>query len=150
MNVTLAPGASLRRIAEIVRHAVLLGPDAWEGGSLPERSANSDRPANLLPTDRDVVELFTLLRERQTPYLLVGGIAMLRYVEAVVTAQPSTRLMSVSVPPACQRRHNSARSISPNRLRSMQHLHAHPYGVASTARIRPFTFNGSDRTMIAP
>lgn len=81
MNVTIAPGASLRRIAEIVRHAVLLGPDAWEGGSLPERNLNPNRPANLLPTDHDVVELFTLLRERQTPYLLVGGIAMLRYVE---------------------------------------------------------------------
>ena len=81
MNVTLAPGASLRRITEIVRHAVLCGPDAWEGGSLPERKVNPNRPANLLPTDLDVVELFTLLRERQTPYLLVGGIAMLRYVE---------------------------------------------------------------------
>jgi len=81
MNVTLAPGASLRRIAEIVRNAVLRGPDAWEGGSLPEGNVNSRRPSNLLPTDRDVVELFTLLRERQTPYLLVGGIAMLRYVE---------------------------------------------------------------------
>ena len=39
------------------------------------------QPANLLPTDREVVELFTLLREPRTPYLLVGGIAMLRYVE---------------------------------------------------------------------
>ena len=37
MSVTLAPGASLRRIAEIVRNAVLRGPDAWEGGSLPGR-----------------------------------------------------------------------------------------------------------------
>ena len=36
--------------------------------------------------DRDVVELFTLLWERQTPYLLVGGIAMLRYVEGRNTA----------------------------------------------------------------
>ena len=81
MNVTLAPGASLLRIAEIVRNAVLRGPDAWEGGSLPERGVNQNRSANLLPTDRDVVELFTLLGERQTPYLLVGGIAMLRYIE---------------------------------------------------------------------
>ena len=81
MNVTLAPGASLRRIAEIVRNAVLRGPDAWEGGSLPERNANPNRTANLLPTDRDVIELFTLVGKRQTPYLLVGGIAMLRYIE---------------------------------------------------------------------
>ena len=54
---------------------------AWEGGSLPERNVKPNPSANLLPTDRDVVELFTLLRERETPYLLVGGIAMLRYVE---------------------------------------------------------------------
>jgi len=81
MNVTLAPGTSLRRIAEIVRYAVLFGPGAWEGGSLPDKSGNPARPQNLLPTDRDVVELFTLLRERGVPYLLVGGIAMLRYVE---------------------------------------------------------------------
>lgn len=81
MNVTLAPGASLRRIAEIVRNAMLRGPDAWAGGSPPERNVQPHPPANLLPTDHDVVELFTLLRERDTPYLLVGGIAMLRYVE---------------------------------------------------------------------
>lgn len=81
MNATLAPGASLRRIAEIVRHAVLLGPDAWTGGSpLGEKGNPSARP-NLLPTDRDMVELFTLLGERGIAYLLVGGIAMLRYVE---------------------------------------------------------------------
>ena len=81
MNTTLAPGASLRRIAEIVRNAVLFGPDAWEGGSLPERKMDPNQPQNILPTDRDVVELFTLLGERRVPYLLVGGIAMLRYVE---------------------------------------------------------------------
>jgi len=81
MNVTLAPGASLRRVAEIVRNAVLFGPDDWEGGSLPEKNVNPTLRQNVLPTDRDVLELFTLLRERETPYLLVGGIAMLRYVE---------------------------------------------------------------------
>ena len=53
MNVTLAPGASLRRVAEIVRNAVSRGPGAWEGGSLPERIVNANRPENLLPTDRD-------------------------------------------------------------------------------------------------
>lgn len=81
MNVTIAPGASLSRIAEIVRNAMLLGPEAWAGGSLPERNANPNPSANLLPTDRDVIGLFTLLREREIPYLLVGGVAMLRYVE---------------------------------------------------------------------
>jgi len=61
MSVTLAPGASLRRIAEIVRNAVLFGPDAWEGRLLPERKAIPSPRQNILPTDRDVVELFTLL-----------------------------------------------------------------------------------------
>ncbi len=81
MNVTLAPGASLRRVAEIVRNAVLFGPGAWEGGSRPEKNVNPTQRLNILPTDHDVVELFTLLGERRIPYLLVGGIAMLRYVE---------------------------------------------------------------------
>jgi hypothetical protein len=81
MNVTLAPGASLCRVAEIVRNAVLRGPDAWNRGAPASDGTNPNPPARLLPTDRDVIELFTLLRERQIPYLLVGGIAMLRYVE---------------------------------------------------------------------
>jgi len=81
MNATLAPGTSLRRVAEIVRNAVLFGPDAWEGGPMPERNVNPDQRQTVLPTDRDVVELFALLGERRIPYLLVGGIAMLRYVE---------------------------------------------------------------------
>ena len=81
MNVTLAPGASLRRIAEIVRNAVLSGPNAWGGASLPDQEAKSIQPQSVLPTDRDVLELFTLLKQRQIPYLLVGGIAMLRYVD---------------------------------------------------------------------
>lgn len=81
MNTTLAPGASLSRVAEIARHAVLLGPDAWEGGPAREKSENPAQRQNILPTDRDVVELFTLLGERRIPYLLVGGIAMLRYIE---------------------------------------------------------------------
>lgn len=81
MNVTLAPGSSIRRMAEIVRNAVMLGPDAWDGGESNDQSANPKPRPNLLPTDRDVAELFTLLGERKVNYLLVGGIAMLRYVE---------------------------------------------------------------------
>lgn len=80
-SVTLVSGVSLVRIAEIVRNAVLRGPDGWDNSSTPERSERPNPSANLLPTDRDVVELFTLLRQRQIPYLLVGGIAMLRYIE---------------------------------------------------------------------
>ena len=80
-SVTLVSGVSLVRIAEIVRNAVLRGPDGWDNSSTPERGERPNPSANLLPTDRDVIELFTLLRQRQIPYLLVGGIAMLRYIE---------------------------------------------------------------------
>jgi hypothetical protein len=95
MNVPIAPGASLGRIAEIVRNAILRGPDAWAGGSSPERNLNLNPSAKLLPTDRDVSELFALLQERNTPYLLVGGIAMLRYVEGRNT-EDIVLLMSLS------------------------------------------------------
>ena len=81
MNATLAPGGSIRRIAEIVRNAVLFGPDAWEGGGTAGQAANPKPSPSVLPTDGDVAELFALLRDRQIDYLLVGGIAMLRYVE---------------------------------------------------------------------
>lgn len=81
MNVTLAPGGSIRRIAEIVRNAVRLGPDAWEGGGATGQNPGPKPRAPLLPTDRDITELFLLLNERKINYLLVGGIAMLRYVE---------------------------------------------------------------------
>src|SRR5688572_18753011 len=79
MSPTLTSGVSLRRVAEIVRNAVLFGPDSWERTSVLRETSGSGQ--NLLPTDTDVVQLFTLLAERHIPYLLVGGIAMLRYVE---------------------------------------------------------------------
>ncbi|MCX6902640.1 MAG: hypothetical protein NTW03_04020 [Verrucomicrobia bacterium] len=94
MNTTLAPGTSLRRIAEIVRNAVLFAPRAWDGAALPERPAKAGQPQNLVPTHGDVVELFTVLAQRHIPYLLVGGIAMLRYVEGRNT-EDIDRLMSL-------------------------------------------------------
>ncbi|MCZ7639824.1 MAG: hypothetical protein M5U12_29520 [Verrucomicrobia bacterium] len=80
MNATLAPGASLGRIAEIVRNAVRLGPDAWADAPGGRRGESGDTRPRLLPTDSDVIEPFTLLARRKLPYLLVGGVAMLRYV----------------------------------------------------------------------
>src|SRR5688572_28027808 len=78
-NTTLAPGARLCRVAEIVRNTILFGPDALERGV--DSRVDPDQRRTLLPTDGDVVELFTLLNNRRVPYLLVGGIAMLRYIE---------------------------------------------------------------------
>lgn len=56
-------------IGQVVRAAAAVGRPAWEG-----RSVNSDA----LPAA--VIRLFNLLQERQIPYVLVGGIAMLSYV----------------------------------------------------------------------
>ena len=57
-------------IGEIIRNAVLFNPENHQ-----ERLMNSDF---LIET---VARFFTLLRERQVEYVLVGGIALLQYVE---------------------------------------------------------------------
>lgn len=57
-------------IGEVVRNAVLFKP-----GNNQERSVNSDL---LIET---VARFFSLLRDRQIEYVLVGGIALLQYVE---------------------------------------------------------------------
>lgn len=81
MKVTIESGASLRQVAEIVRNAAVFGPDAWTTDALREESPDSRPNKVILPTDHDVVGLFELLEKRHVPYLLVGGIAMLRYIE---------------------------------------------------------------------
>src|SRR6266446_4591111 len=58
------------RIGETIRNAVLFNPENHQ-----ERLMNSDL---LIET---VARFFTLLRERQIEYVLVGGIALLQYVE---------------------------------------------------------------------
>jgi hypothetical protein len=62
-------------IGEVIRNAVLFNPGNHQAGSHQERLMNSDF---LIET---VARFFTLLRERQIEYVLVGGIAMLQYVE---------------------------------------------------------------------
>jgi hypothetical protein len=57
-------------IGQVIRNAVLFNP-----GSQPGRQMNSDF---LIET---VARFFVLLRERQIDYALVGGIALLQYVE---------------------------------------------------------------------
>jgi hypothetical protein len=57
-------------IGEVIRNAVLFNP-----GNPQDRLMNSD---NLIET---VGRFFTLLSERQIDYVLVGGIALLQYVE---------------------------------------------------------------------
>jgi hypothetical protein len=57
-------------IGEVVRNAVVFKP-----GNSQERFVNSDL---LIET---VARFFSLLRERQIEYVLVGGIALLQYIE---------------------------------------------------------------------
>lgn len=57
-------------IGEVIRNAIVFKP-----GNLQEPSVNSDR---LIET---VARFFSLLRERQIEYVLVGGIALLQYIE---------------------------------------------------------------------
>ena len=57
-------------IGEVVRNAI-----AFKPGNHQEPSVNSD------PLIETVGRFFTLLRERQVEYVLVGGIALLQYIE---------------------------------------------------------------------
>lgn len=66
-SANISPGV---HIGEVIRNAILFNPENNQ-----ERLMNSDF---LIET---VARFFALLRERQIEYVLVGGIAMLQYVE---------------------------------------------------------------------
>jgi hypothetical protein len=66
----MGDSSSQLHIGEVIRNAVLFNPGSPQG-----RLMNSD---SLIET---VGQFFTLLRERQIDYVLVGGIALLQYVE---------------------------------------------------------------------
>jgi hypothetical protein len=79
---TLASRAPLSSLADILHAAAVVGPDAWGDGrsdsnKLPVNSKDSGGP-NL---SGDLAELFSLLQRRSVAYLLVGGVALLRYVD---------------------------------------------------------------------
>ncbi len=57
-------------IGQVIRNAVVFNPQNWRESTM--------NPDNLL---QNVAELFALLHERRINYLLVGGIALLQYVE---------------------------------------------------------------------
>lgn len=92
-TVTLPEGVSLRRVAEVL-------VDAWEAGShrwtnTPLQLREGPRPAPPMPVPQDAMELFRLLHERCVNYLLVGGMAMLTYVQGRNTKDVDL-LMSVA------------------------------------------------------
>lgn len=92
-TATLPEGVSLRRVAEVL-------VDAWEAGShrwtnTPLQLREGPRPAPPAPAPQDAMELFRLLHERRVNYLLVGGLAMLTYVQGRNTKDVNL-LMSVA------------------------------------------------------
>src|SRR6266403_1106242 len=75
---TLTPGATLGDVAGIIHAATLLGPAAWGREPMPEAHMAGDIEDRL---KSQLIELFRILHERKVPYVLVGGIAMLTYIE---------------------------------------------------------------------
>lgn len=75
---TLAPGATFAEIAEILNAATTLSNSAWNGKSFAEKSMIPGAQENLR---HDLTNLFKLIHERQLPYVLVGGLAILAYVD---------------------------------------------------------------------
>ena len=77
-NVTLPEGVSLQRVAQVLLDAWEVGSHQWKDTPLTLREGGHS-PA--VPFPGDALELFRLLHDRRAPYLLVGGIAMLTYVQ---------------------------------------------------------------------
>jgi len=77
--VRLAVHSSIQDVAAILQAAAVLGPDGWGGRPSHDRNRMNQSAEPNLP--RDLLDLFSLLRDRKVRYLLVGGVAMLRYVE---------------------------------------------------------------------
>jgi hypothetical protein len=74
----LSAGAPLGEVAEILHAATVLGPAAWGTFPFPEAHLEPGIEDRLR---KDLLELFGLLHSRHISYLLVGGVAMLTYVE---------------------------------------------------------------------
>jgi hypothetical protein len=76
--VTLPEGVSVRRVAEVLLEAWEAGAHQWTGSPLQLREGAAPKPAAPMP--QDAMDLFRLLAEHRTQYLLAGGLAMLTYV----------------------------------------------------------------------
>ncbi len=73
---TLTNQSPLRTLAHILHAASVVGSGAWERGDDQQREPPSESVLT-----HDLHALFALLRERKVPCLLVGGVALLRYVD---------------------------------------------------------------------
>jgi hypothetical protein len=73
---TLATATNLADIARVLRNAAAVGPAQWKGDAMAKR-----RSAASADLGDDLVELFRLLQTRKIPYVLVGGVALLKYID---------------------------------------------------------------------
>src|SRR5437588_3247155 len=78
-NVSLPEGASLKQVAQVLMDAWETGAHQWKESPLQLKDGNGG--PNPAPLPQDALSLFRVLYEANVPYLLVGGIAMLTYVQ---------------------------------------------------------------------
>jgi hypothetical protein len=76
---TLRDNMPISRLAGILHAAMALGPAMWNGGSSGEESTRKIPPISEL--SRDLLALLRTLNESRVRYLLVGGVALLKYIE---------------------------------------------------------------------
>lgn len=91
---TLAAGDSLQQVAGVLHAAAILGPSAWRGESSPEGDLATHFEENLR---KDLLDLFALLHARNVPYLLVGGVALLAYIDGRNTQDVDLVLSAISL-----------------------------------------------------
>ena len=91
--VTLPEGISLKRVAQVLLDAWEVGAHQWTGTPLQLREGSPAKPS--MPVPQDALDLFRLLTDRRAEYLLVGGLAMLTYVNGRNTKDVDL-LMSVT------------------------------------------------------
>lgn len=90
---TLVANSPVHRIAEILHAAAVLGSDSWK----PAPMTRNHRPTEL-QLSQDVLQLFSVLRDRRLAYVLVGGIALLRYIEGRNTQDIDLVLSAKALP----------------------------------------------------
>jgi hypothetical protein len=90
---TLNAGTSLSAVAHILHSAALLSHEAWNGGGASSApgsatgpgSGDRDKDAETLASEPrlsdDLLQLFTQLKNRWVRHVLVGGVAMLKYID---------------------------------------------------------------------
>lgn len=80
---TLNTGTPLSAVAHILHSAALLSHEAWNGGGTPSKSGGdgAEKPASEPRLSDDLLQLFTLLKSRGVRHVLVGGVAMLKYID---------------------------------------------------------------------